>query len=155
MKKPHWFLAGIMVLAVLLAIFYVPALTRYHNLKLQEDEIDTKLHDLDQKIKTLVEERDLLKNDRDYLEKVIRQELGLVKPGEIIYKFITEPAKKKAQPHKDMNSEAEESPAGVQGSKPSAVPASPPPASLSKTSSKIQAPDKVENPPSQSIHEMH
>ncbi|MSR78378.1 MAG: septum formation initiator family protein [Candidatus Omnitrophica bacterium] len=116
-------LAGIFGLVFLLAVFYIPVLTRYRNLKLQEEAIDVKINDLDQKIKRLVDERDLLKNDRDYLEKVIRKELGLVKPGEIVYKFITESRKKEKEAPKMNILVAEEAVSGVPGTQP---PASPP-----------------------------
>ena len=72
--------------------FYFPTLSRYQDLKEEEERISKELAELDIKITQLTEERDLLKNDVAYLEKVIRQELGLVKPGEIVYKFIAEEA---------------------------------------------------------------
>ncbi len=62
------------------------------------------LASVDEKIKLLQEERDLLKNDVTYLEKVIRDELGLVRPGETVYKFVSD-GKSKAQ---DAPPEAEE-----------------------------------------------
>lgn len=37
--------------------------------------------------KKLLEEMGLLKNDPAYLEKIARTELGLIKPGEIEYRF--------------------------------------------------------------------
>ncbi|MBP9865530.1 MAG: septum formation initiator family protein [Candidatus Omnitrophica bacterium] len=94
MRKPLLFL--LIALIVLLVFFwiYFPAISRYRELKIQEDKITRDITDLDQRIEGLLEERRLLKNDLNYLEKVIREELGLVKPGEIIYKMIPEAAKK-------------------------------------------------------------
>lgn len=69
---------------------YFPSLSRYHDLKTQQEEIEREIQELERKIQALTVERDLLKNDAEYLEKVIRDELGLVKPGEIIYKFVPE-----------------------------------------------------------------
>jgi len=96
MRKPLLFL--LIALIVLLVFFwiYFPAISRYRELKIQEDKITRDITDLDQRIEGLLEERRLLKNDLNYLEKVIREELGLVKPGEIIYKMIPEAAKKPA-----------------------------------------------------------
>jgi len=90
MRKP---LASLLIgTAVLLALiwFYFPTLSKYRDLKLEEERISKELADLDVKVKALEEERHLLKNDVEYLEKVIRQELGLVKPGEVVYKFVEE-----------------------------------------------------------------
>ena len=71
---------------------YLPSLSRYHDLKVRLEEMDRQIRDLETKIKDIREERNLLKGDVKYLEKVIRDELGLVKPGEIVYKFVTEKA---------------------------------------------------------------
>ena len=73
---------------------YFPTLSRYRDLKIQEEKITHELKDLTTKINSLKEERALLKNDVEYLEKVIRKELGLVKPGEMVYKFVEEEPKK-------------------------------------------------------------
>lgn len=80
--------------AALLIFFWVyfPGVSRYRDLKIQEEALQDEVEDLNTKIKALTDERNLLKNDVTYLEKVIREELGLVKPGEIVYKFVNEPA---------------------------------------------------------------
>ncbi len=67
---------------------YFPTLTRYRDLKLEEDNLGKDLTGLEFKIDDLREEKDLLMSDREYIEKVIREELGLVKPGETVYKFV-------------------------------------------------------------------
>ena len=69
---------------------YLPTLSRYRELKMQEEEIEREIGALEGKIEDLQEERDLLKTDKEYLERVIRDELGLAKPGEVVYKFVTE-----------------------------------------------------------------
>ena len=42
---------------------YFPSVSRYHDLKIQEDDIRKELADMNEKIATLTRERDLLKND--------------------------------------------------------------------------------------------
>ncbi len=100
MRKSFLFL--IIFMAVLAVFFWVyfPALSRYRELKTQEEKLTHDISDLDGRIEALLEERKLLQNDLNYLEKVIREEMGLVKPGEIIYKMIPEALIKKtaAQP---------------------------------------------------------
>ena len=90
MKKPFLFLWIIIIALLVFFWVYLPALSRYHDLRTRQEEIDHQIGKLDEKIKSIKEERDLLKHDSDYLEKVIREELGLVKPGEVVYKFVTE-----------------------------------------------------------------
>ena len=55
---------------------------------MDEDKLVRELRDLEGKIDQLRKERDLLKNDVDYIERVIREEMGLVRPGESIYKVV-------------------------------------------------------------------
>ena len=90
MRKSYLLIwAGIASLIIFFWLYF-PTLSRYQDLKIEEDRITRQLKELDAKIKDLEEERHLLKNDMEYLEKVIRKELGLVKPGEIVYKLVPE-----------------------------------------------------------------
>ena len=98
MKKPFvllWiFLGGILVFSWA----YLPTLSKYRDLKLQQDELDKQVTKLTQDVEEVHQERDLLKNDVEYLEKVIRDEMGLVKPGEIVYKFVQDKPQTEASP---------------------------------------------------------
>lgn len=117
MRKSYLFVALFVGLIAIVFGIYFPVLTKYRNLKMEEEALDQKITEVDKKIQALMEERELLKNDRDYIEKVIRQELGLVKPGEIIYKFVTDPPKPKT-PSPSLAEVVEEPIGGVAGSKP-------------------------------------
>ena len=88
MKKPFAILWIALGGIVIFSLFYLPSLSKYHDLKQQQDELDEQLEKIGKEVQSAREERDLLKNDPEYLEKVIRDEMGLVKPGEIIYKFV-------------------------------------------------------------------
>jgi cell division protein FtsB len=88
MKKPFVFLWTAFAGILLFSWVYLPSLSKYHDLKQQQDELDKQIEKLSKDVEIIREERNLLKNDPEYLEKVIRDELGLVKPGEIIYKFV-------------------------------------------------------------------
>lgn len=90
MKKPVAFFWILIAGLVIFSWGYLPTLSKYHELKVQQEELDRQIDKLTVDIQQIREERDLLKHDVEYLEKVIRDELGLVKPGEIIYKFVTE-----------------------------------------------------------------
>lgn len=88
MKKP-FLLFGIALTGVFLfSWIYLPSLSKYHDLKQQEEELDQQIEKFERDVEATLEERNLLKNDPEYLEKVIRDEMGLVKPGEIVYKFV-------------------------------------------------------------------
>lgn len=128
MRKPLLFL--LIALIALLAFFwiYFPAISRYRELKIQEEKITRDISDLDQRIEALLEERRLLQSDLNYLEKVIREELGLVKPGEIIYKMIPEAAKKPGEAPAAPQEAAPEVPENAETAAAAAIsaPATPP-----------------------------
>lgn len=87
MKKTFvflWIFGGV----ILFSWIYLPSLSKYHDLKVQQEELDKQIEKFSTDVTAIREERDLLKNDPEYLQKVIRDELGLVKPGEIVYKFV-------------------------------------------------------------------
>jgi len=83
---PLW----IFILIFVAAIIYLPGLSKYLKLKGKETKLEQKIEELAKQIKILQEEEYLLKNDLDRLEEVVREELGLVKPGEIVYKVVEE-----------------------------------------------------------------
>ena len=56
-----------------------------------------------------------IRNDNGYLEKLAREELNLVRPGEIVYRF-SNPAKRSGDPKPD--SRAGTNPQGANGGKP-------------------------------------
>jgi len=125
MRKPLLFL--LIALIALLGFFwiYFPAISRYRELKSQEEKITREISDLDKRIETLLEERKLLQTDLNYLEKVIREELGLVKPGEIIYKMIPEAPK---PPVEEPEDEPEAEQAAPEAAAPAQAPVTPTPA---------------------------
>ena len=90
MRKSFALVTAGLAVFVLFFWIYFPALSKYRDLKIQEEDMSDELKDVNQKIATLSEEKKLLENDPAYVEKVIRDELGLVKPGEVVYKFVQE-----------------------------------------------------------------
>ena len=89
LKKFFAVLAIALAVVLILCWIYLPSITRYRELKSEEDRLSQKIQEIDAQIKTLADERNLLQTDVAYLEKVIREELGFVKPGEIVYELVT------------------------------------------------------------------
>lgn len=89
LKKFFVVLAVILAVVLILCWIYLPSITRYRELKSEEDRLNQKIEEIDAQIKVLADERHLLQTDVAYLEKVIREELGFVKPGEIVYELVT------------------------------------------------------------------
>ena len=69
---------------------YLPGLSKYLKLKHKEDELASDINRLEAQINALRQEEHLLRTDLAHLEEVVREELGLVKPGEMIYKIVEE-----------------------------------------------------------------
>jgi len=89
LKKFFVALALTLTIVLILCWIYLPSITRYRELKSDEERLNQKIQEIDAQIRTLADERHLLQTDVAYLEKVIREELGFVKPGEIVYELVT------------------------------------------------------------------
>ena len=88
MKRRFAFLWIGIALLILFIFFYLPGLSRVQELRLEEERLWKELKELEGEIQALKEEKELLEKDRAYLEKVAREELGLVRPGEMVYKLV-------------------------------------------------------------------
>ena len=85
----------VLLLLILCAVFflYFPGLSKYLKLRHHDERLGHEIEDLEKKIADLKKEEYLIKNDPAHLEQVMRKELGLVKPGEVVYKLVPEEAK--------------------------------------------------------------
>ena len=88
-RRFAYFWIGIGLL-ILFAFLYLPGLSRYHELRQEEEKLRSELREVEREIHVLREEKNLLEKDQEYLEKTIREELGLVRPGEMVYKVVPE-----------------------------------------------------------------
>lgn len=83
---PLW----IFILIFVAGIIYLPGLSKYLKLKRRDIQLYRELEGLKAQIGQLHREEHLLKTDLTKLEEAVREELGLVKPGEIVVKVIEE-----------------------------------------------------------------
>ena len=79
---------------VLLAVF-LPSYAKVQELKAKNRAYAERIDALHKRNAQLEEERRLLTTDPDYLEKVARRKMGLIKDGEKVYRIV--PATKPAQ----------------------------------------------------------
>lgn len=77
-----WFRFAVLVLSVYFIYLCVGQQSQLNAINKEADSVRIQLVQLQQVNTTLKAERDAL-NDRKYVEKLAREELGLVKPGEI------------------------------------------------------------------------
>ncbi len=83
---PLW----IFILLFIAAAVYLPGVSKYMGLKRREKQLEEEIRRLHDQIDELRREEHLLRTDLAHFEEVVRSELGLVKPGEMIYRIVQE-----------------------------------------------------------------
>ena len=78
-------------------IFY-PQVTRWRELKERELKLEEEVRFNDQRLRHLRDKQGELMNDPRKVERIARDQLGLAKPGETIYKFGDQPATNPPRP---------------------------------------------------------
>jgi cell division protein FtsB len=84
----------ILLLSILTAVGERGALHLWR-LRQEKTQLDVETHRLQKENESLRQRISKLRNDNYYLEKQAREDLNLVRPGEIIYRFSSSQAKKK------------------------------------------------------------
>lgn len=93
--KWHLVLWPLMVLGSVLLIIWSPnGLLHLRQLHLEHQELIQKNHTLEEENHLLYEEIGQLRSDPAAIEHLARQELGLVKDGELIFQFVSPPLEK-------------------------------------------------------------
>jgi len=77
-------------MVVAASVIYLPGLIQFQELRSKRDELRSEIKKLKTENATLIKEKNLLEQDIDYVERVARRKMGVVRKGEIPYKFITE-----------------------------------------------------------------
>ena len=78
----------VFILLVLLSSFGGPhSLIRIYSLRKYQDQIKEEILGLSEKNKFLRQQIHKLRNDPEAIYQIAREELGLVKPGEIVYRY--------------------------------------------------------------------
>lgn len=86
-RKLYLLTAGCLLFILFFTVFGERGLLRIAELRRELAQLETKSTDIQNSNLKLKEEIALLNNDRNYLERVARKELGLVKNDEVIYLF--------------------------------------------------------------------
>lgn len=78
----------LVVLAILaVASFFLPPIRQYRELRQREAELQQEIQFKEEVIRHLKERQARLQSDPTFVEKIAREEFGLARPGETIYKF--------------------------------------------------------------------
>jgi cell division protein FtsB len=88
LQKKYLLLLGLFISGMLLfALFGSRGLMQIYKLKEERDRIQAGNVRLQEDNRKLGEQINRLRNDKDEVEKIAREERGMVKKGEIIYQF--------------------------------------------------------------------
>ena len=82
---------GLFVFAVLILLAFLPSYSKMQDLKAKNHEYAMRIEALQKRNVRLEEERRLLSDDPEYLEKVARQKMGLIRDGETVYRMVAPP----------------------------------------------------------------
>lgn len=75
------------VCLLVVGLIFLPGYTKLQKLKSRNKKLLNKIDKLKNKNNQLAKEQKRLKQDSSYIEKLAREELGLARDGEIIYKI--------------------------------------------------------------------
>jgi len=79
---------SLFILTVIILALFLPSYSIMQDLKLKNLEYARRITALEEKNKKFEEERRLLQTDPDYVEKVGRETMGLIRPGETVYNIV-------------------------------------------------------------------
>ena len=90
--SPRWISYGLGVLIILLCIYTIAGqrgAIHLWRLRAEQARLDEQNYSMHKENERLRERILRLRTDNSYLEKVAREELNLVRPGEIVYRFAS------------------------------------------------------------------
>lgn len=73
------------------SLFY-PQIKQVRDLSSRQKEIESEIQREEEILRHLRLKQERLRNDPRYVEKIAREELGLAKPGETVFKFVDDPS---------------------------------------------------------------
>ena len=76
--------------AFVVLVIFLPTFSKWQDLKQKDRDYQAEIKALELKHKALLKEQKLLEEDPDYLEKVAREKMGLIKKGEVVYQLTPE-----------------------------------------------------------------
>ncbi|HAH20257.1 MAG: hypothetical protein A2Y00_06250 [Omnitrophica WOR_2 bacterium GWF2_43_52] len=83
-----------LVFAGILLVLFFPGYAKMQELRQKNRELEATIKKLEKENLAINQEKERLENDPDYLEKVAREKLGIVRKGEVIYRVVPEEKKK-------------------------------------------------------------
>ena len=84
---------SLFIITVIIVVVFLPSYSKMQELKAKNQEFEQRIRALEIKNKKLQDEGRFLKNNPEYLEKVAREKMGLIRQGETVYKIVPDTKK--------------------------------------------------------------
>ncbi|MBP7830804.1 MAG: septum formation initiator family protein [Kiritimatiellae bacterium] len=84
--RAAWLALGVLVVIGAVAAF-APPIRQYRELRRMEIALQEEIRLKEEMLHHLQKQQERLQTDPDYVERIAREELGLARPGETVYKF--------------------------------------------------------------------
>ena len=79
---------SLFIITIIIVVVFLPSYTKMQELKQKNLEFQERITELEARSKKLEEEQQFLRNNPDYLEKIAREKMGLIRQGETVYKIV-------------------------------------------------------------------
>ena len=79
---------SLFIITVVILVVFLPSYSKMQELKQKNQDFLLRIQYLEAKNKKLEQEGRFLKNNPEYLEKVAREKMGLIRQGETVYKIV-------------------------------------------------------------------
>ncbi len=79
---------SLFILTVIILVVFLPSYSKMQDLKQKNREFAERILQLEARTGKLEQENHALQTDPDYLEKVGREKMGLIRQGEKVYKIV-------------------------------------------------------------------
>jgi cell division protein FtsB len=84
-----WISLAILFIVAVTSMF-VPQIRQYHELRKRETALKEEIQLEEEMLRHLKLQQERLRTDPRFVEKIAREEFGLAKPGETVFKFVDE-----------------------------------------------------------------
>ena len=88
---------GVFVAIAVIILIFLPSFVKLQQLRYRDRILKEKIKMLEKNNNVLLTDKNMLENDSFYLEEVARQEMGVTRKGEIIYKIVPQQEQRKAK----------------------------------------------------------
>ena len=88
---------GVFVAIAVIILIFLPSFVKLQQLRYRDRLLKEKIKMLEKNNNVLLTDKNMLENDSFYLEEVARQEMGVTRKGEIIYKIVPQQEQRKAK----------------------------------------------------------